>query len=142
MTAGEVEHAMRCDRLLDRCSVIVDPVPFHPDRVHVDPFAAGRQGADGRWKCCGHGSERSSFILHSDCPHPAFAGNDEAIIEVFDLVQRALGGNGLAAFAEFCEGRRIIEDRVLESDFGERILFQTDNDHRTGDVLEPRVLDP
>ena len=38
----------------------------------------------------GAGKEASGdgFILHPDRAHPAFAGNDEPVIEVLDLVER------------------------------------------------------
>ena len=87
-------------------------------------------------------AERRSVILHADRAHLAFAGNDEPVIESFHLVDRALAGNRLAAFAQFGEGRHVAEHRVLESDFGERALLLADDDGGSGDVLEARVLNP
>jgi len=54
MAAWKVEHAMRVDGLLNCVGVIVGAVAFHAKRVYVDPFTAGRKGADGRWKGSEH----------------------------------------------------------------------------------------
>src|ERR1700733_14866083 len=55
MAAGEVEHAMRVDALLNGGGIVADAIAFHAERVYVDPFAAGRKGEDGRGKAGGGG---------------------------------------------------------------------------------------
>jgi len=99
MAAGKVEHPMRVDGLLDCGGIVAGAVAFHAECVYIDPFAAGRQGADCRRKGSGHRSQRNSFILHTDGAHLAFTGNDESVTKGLDLIEGALSGNGLTAFA-------------------------------------------
>ena len=80
--------------------------------------------------------------MHADCTHPAFAGNDEAVVEVLDLIDCAFAGNGFAAFTQLGEDGCVAQNRILKSDFGQRAVLLADGDNWGRDVLEAAVLHP
>ncbi len=142
VTAGKVERAMRVDGVADGRSIVGDAVAFYAERVDVDPFRGGRKRRNRRRQRRGHRAERGSLVAHAHGAHAAFAGNDEAEVEVADLVDRAFAGNLFAACAQQREGGHVAQHGGFKADFSERIFLVADDDGLAGEIFEAAVLCP
>src|ERR1700727_2166558 len=142
MATGKVEDGMRGDGAAKGCGIIGYAVAFDAECVYVDPFFARWLRADGRRERRRHCGERLGLVIRADGAGSAFAGNDKAIAEVVDLVDRGFAGDGFAAFTESGKGRCVPQHRIFKTDLSKWALLQADGDNRARDVLEARVLDP
>ena len=142
MSAGEIQHAMRCDRLLKGGGVVADAVALHAEFTDIGPFLRGRQHRNCAWEGRGQNGQSLRIVDHADMAHDSLPRHDESIRELTHTIERAFSRNPFARFAQQGEDWHLGENSVLESNLRERALLVADNNSGAGKIFEAAVFDP
>jgi len=98
VAAGEIEHSMCLDGFLNGFSAV--HVFGYAEGMDVDPFVTGRQGGKGAGRERGQCGQILGLVLHANAAHETLAGDDQAVVEIFHLVDSAFARDLLAAFSK------------------------------------------
>ena len=109
---------------MQRRGVVGGAIAFHTQAVHVHPVLAVWQAANGARQSLWQGRELFRVIHRAYFAEGALAGQDQAIGEILDAIDGALGRQGAAGFAEACKGRHVLEHRAVKADLILVIAFQ------------------